>query len=137
MDSLFNADKLNPSNKVIYEKYRAANNALLSFTKTDIRTLNSLTFEHLNKYRQFLQQHEIPKISNSEAIFANRFITKPNGEKISYRDGYQLWCNFWDLRNNTMAINIIKNINKYIGKRIVVLTGAQHKNYLKELLDKY
>jgi len=36
-----------------------------------------------------------------------------------------------------MAINIIKNINKYIGKRIVVLTGAQHKNYLKELLDKY
>ncbi len=62
MDSLYNADKLNPSNKVIYEKYRAANNALQSFTKTDIRTLNFLTFEHLNKYRQFLQHHEIPKI---------------------------------------------------------------------------
>lgn len=36
-----------------------------------------------------------------------------------------------------MAINIIKCANKYKGKRIVILTGVQHKYYLKELLEKY
>jgi len=137
IDSLYERNLLNPSNKAIYEKYKEANNVLISFAKTDIKTLNSLTFETLNRHRQFIQHHEIPKISNSEDIFANRFVTKPNGEKISYRDGYQLWCNFWDLRNNTMAINILKCITKYKGKKIVVLTGVQHKYYLKELLDRY
>jgi len=137
MDSLYGKGLLNPSNKIIYEKYKEANEALVSFSKTDIKTLNSLTFETLNRYRQFTQHHDIPKISDSEAIFARRFVTKPNGEKISYRDGYRLWCNFWDLRNNTMASNIIKAANKYKGKRIVVLTGVQHKYYLKELLEKY
>jgi len=137
IDSLYERNVLNPINKAIYEKYKEANKILISFANTDIATLNSLTFETLNRHRQFIQHHEIPKIANSEDIFAKRFITKPNGEKISYRDGYQLWCNFWDLRNNTMAINIIRNINKYSGKRIVVLTGVQHKYYLKELLDRF
>ncbi len=36
-----------------------------------------------------------------------------------------------------MAINIIKHANKYRGKKIVILTGVQHKYYLKELLEKY
>jgi len=137
IDSLYQVNKLNPSNKSIYEKYKEANKALLGFSKTDIKTLNSVAFEALNRYRQNLQHHEVPKISNSEEIFANRFITRPNGQRISFREGYQLWCNFWDLRNNTMAINIIKHANMYSGKRIVVLTGVQHKYYLKELLDKY
>ncbi|MEI2271684.1 hypothetical protein OHD16_05980 [Sphingobacterium sp. ML3W] len=137
IDSLYQVGKLNEANKAIYEKYKEANKALLNFSKTDIKTLNSVAFETLNRYRQTLQHHEIPKIANSEVIFGEKYIVKPNGQKISYRDGYQLWCNFWDLRNNTMAINIIKNANKYSGKKIVVLTGVQHKYYLKELLDKY
>lgn len=137
IDSLYQVGKLSAANKAIYEKYKEANKALLDFSKTDIKTLNSIAFEALNRYRQTLQHHEIPKIANSEVIFAEKYITKPNSQKISYRDGYQLWCNFWDLRNNTMAINIIKHANKYSGKKIVVLTGVQHKYYLKELLDKY
>lgn len=137
MDSLYQKKALNPTNMVIFEKYMEANNALKDFSKTDIKTLNSLSFETVNRYRQFVQHHEIPKISNSEDIFAHQFVTKPNGEKISYRDGYQLWCNFWDMRNNTMALNIIKQANQYKGKKIVILTGVQHKYYLKELLDKY
>lgn len=67
-----------------------ANNAFLSFTKTDVRTLNPLVFEHLNKYRQYIQHHEILKISNSEDIFAKRFLTKPDGQKIFYRDDTSL-----------------------------------------------
>ncbi|MDV7697403.1 hypothetical protein N6B72_10765 [Chryseobacterium soli] len=137
MDSLYKKNALSPVNTIIYEKYQQANTALKDFAQSDIKTLNSLTFESVNRYRQFVQHHEIPKISNSEEIFARNFVVKPNGEKISYRDGYQLWCNFWDLRNNTMSLNIIKKANEYKGKKIVILTGVQHKYYLKELLDKY
>ena len=76
----------------------------------------------------------IPKITNSREEFATKFITKPNGEKISYRDGYQLWANFWDLRNQTMAKNIMTISEKNKGKRIVVLCGFMHRYYiLKEL----
>lgn len=137
MDSLFKENALSPVNKVIFQKYAEANNVLKDFSKSDIKTLNSLTFETVNRYRQYVQHHEIPKISNSEEIFTHKFVVKPNGEKISYRNGYQLWCNFWDLRNNTMAMNIIKIANQNKGKKIVILTGVQHKYYLKELLDKY
>lgn len=137
MDSLYQKNALSSTNKIIYEKYINANKTLSDFAKTDIKNLNSLAFEAVNRYRQFIQHHELPKISNSEDLFSRKFVTKPNGEKISYREGYQLWCNFWDLRNNSMAINIIKKATENKGKKIVVLTGVQHKYYLKELLEKY
>ena len=133
LDSLFSKNLLSEGNMKIFEKYKEATTALINFSKMDIKALNAIEFEVVNRYRQNLQHHELPKIVNSQEIFATRFVTKPDGSKISYRDGYQLWCNFWDLRNNSMAINIINNK----GKKIVVLTGVQHKYYLKELLDKY
>lgn len=137
IDSLYRANRLSSSNRKIFEKYQEANNALINFSKRDIKALNSIEFETVNKYRQFIQHHELPKIANAEEVFNERFVKKPNGERISYREGYQLWCNFWDLRNNAMAINIIRKANEHKGKKIAVLTGVQHKYYLKELLDKY
>ena len=137
LDSLYRENALQPENMKIYAKYAEANQALKEFAKTDIRTLNGVVFESVNRYRQNIQHHEIPKITNSEPVFLNRYVTKPDGQKISYREGYQLWCNFWDLRNNSMAINILRQANKYKGRRIVVLTGVQHKYYLKELLLKF
>jgi len=137
LDSLFQQNLLTDVNMKIFEKYKEATNALINFSKKDIKTLNSIEFEVVNRYRQNLQHHELPKIVNSQEIFANRYVTKPDGSTISYRDGYRLWCNFWDLRNNSMAINIIKKANEFKGKKIAILTGVQHKYYLKELLDKY
>lgn len=137
IDSLYHKNLLSDVNSEIYKKYNEANKVLIKYFKSDIKTLNSIEFEVFNKYRQHLQHHELPKITNSEKIFSERFVTKPNGEKISYREGFQLWCKFWDLRNNTMASNIIKTVYENKGKSIVVLTGAQHKYYLKELLEKY
>ena len=137
IDSLYQNNLLDSYNAGIYKKYMDANQTLIRFSKQDFKSLNSIEFEALNKYRQYIQHHELPKITNSEVIFSKRFVTKPNGDKITYRLGYQLWCNFWDLRNNTMALNIIKTAHKYKGKKIVILTGVQHKYYLKELLEKY
>ena len=36
-----------------------------------------------------------------------------------------------------MAINIIRTAYQHKGKKIVILTGVQHKYYIKELLEKY
>ncbi|MGN7783533.1 hypothetical protein ACTJIJ_03365 [Niabella sp. 22666] len=137
IDSLYKKNLLSPANTKIFEKYKEANKALIEFSKKGIRALNSDEFEAANRNRQYIQHHELPAITGSEEIFSKRFVLKPNGEKISFKEGYQLWCNFWDLRNNTMAINIIKKANEHKGKKIAILTGVQHKYYLKELLHKY
>lgn len=137
IDSLYNNNLLSDENSNIYKRYNDANKVLIEYFKSDIKALNGIEFETFNRYRQHLQHHELPKITNSEIIFSERFVTKPNGEKISYREGFKLWCNFWDLRNNTMASNIIKTVYQNKGKTIVVLTGVQHKYYLKELLEKF
>lgn len=137
IDSLYHNNLLSESNSVIYKKYNEANKELIKYFQSNIEDLNSINFEVFNRYRQDLQHHELKKITNSEKIFSERFVIKPNGDKISYKDGFLLWCNFWDLRNNTMALNIIKTVNLHKEKTIVVLTGAQHKYYLKELLEKY
>lgn len=137
MDSLYQRKALSKANMEIYRRYITANKILFEFANSDIKTMNGLAFEKENRQRQHIQHHELPAIVHSEGIFAQRLVTKPDGGRISYRDGYQLWCNFWDLRNNTMAINIIRKANEHKGKTIVVLTGVQHKYYLRELLARY
>lgn len=137
IDSLYNSNLLSPENNKIFKDYQNANAALIEFSKKGFKALNSIEFDSLNKYRQNIQHRLLTKITESETIFAERFVTKPNGQKISFRDGYKLWCNFWDLRNNSMAINIIRTSYQHKGKKIVVLTGVQHKYYIKELLEKY
>lgn len=50
-------------------------------------------------------------------MFTKHFVTKPDGQKISVLEGYKLWCNFWDLRNNSMTINIINTAYPHNMKR--------------------
>jgi hypothetical protein len=40
----------------------------------------------------------------------------------------------WQERNRIMADNIIKATKKYAGKRLVVITGAEHRYILRDLL---
>lgn len=137
IDSLYSNNLLNIENTKIYKQYLDANKSLIEFSKKGFKALNSIEFDSINRYRQNIQHHLLTKITDSETIFTKRFVTKPDGKKISFREGYKLWCNFWDLRNNSMAINIIKTAYRHKGKKIVVLTGVQHKYYIKELLEKY
>lgn len=137
IDSLYNNNLLSVENNKIFKEYQEANTALIEFSKKGIKALNSDEFDSINRYRQNIQHKWLNKITESETIFTNRFVTKPDGQRISFRDGYKLWCNFWDLRNNSMAINIIRTSYQHKGKKIVVLTGVQHKYYIKELLEKY
>jgi hypothetical protein len=42
----------------------------------------------------------------------------------------------WEERNQTMARNILEIARKFAGKRLVVLTGSEHRYLLRELLAK-
>ena len=134
VDSLYKANLLTTSEAEIFKIYKDALEPLKIIATKSPEAWNNSTADSLCEHRQFYQYQMVPKITNTREEFANRFLTKPNGEKISYRDGYQLWADFWDLRNQTMAKNIMRIAEQNKGKKIVVLCGFMHRYYiLKEL----
>ncbi len=46
----------------------------------------------------------------------------------------RFFTNEWNERNKIMADNIIKAAKQYVGKRLVVLTGSEHRYILRDLL---
>ena len=130
VDSLYKAELLSTSEAKIFKAYQDALAPLKVIAAKSSEAWNNSLGDSLCKNRQFYQYEMIPKITNSRDEFANKFITKPNGEKISYRNGYQRWANFWDLRNQTMAKNIMTISKNNKGKRIVVLCGFMHRYYI-------
>jgi hypothetical protein len=134
LDSLYKADLLTNSEAEIFKTYKALLEPLKVLAAKSPENFNNSTTDSICEKRQFYQYQMVPKITNVRPEFANRFLVKPDGEKISYRDGYQLWADFWDLRNQTMAKNILTIAELNNGKKIVVLTGFMHRYYiLKEL----
>ncbi|WP_242202572.1 hypothetical protein [Aestuariivivens insulae] len=134
VDSLYMANALTTFEADIVKTYNAALEPLIDIAAKSPEAWNNPTADSLCEYRQFYQYQMVPKITNTRAEFANTFLTKPNGENISYREGYQLWADFWDLRNQTMAKNIMTIAEQNKGKRMVVLCGFMHRYYiLKEL----
>jgi hypothetical protein len=116
--------------------YYKLNEQLSAIATKSPQSFNNSRTDSISKQRQHFQHKRLTQITNKRKEFANRFVTKPNGQKISYRDGYQLWADFWDLRNKTMARNILEITRQYPGKRVVVLTGFFHRYYLLEELQK-
>ena len=63
-------------------------------------------------------------------------MTTTTNERVSYAEGYNRFCDFWDLRNQTMAKNIVTVVRNNPSKKIMVLTGYFHRYYLLEQLNK-
>lgn len=136
LDSLNKANLLSPTESVIHNKYKALLKPLIVSASKSPENFNNPTTDSICAERQYYQYKMLPKITSVRDEFATRFHTKPNGEKISYRDGFQLACDFWDLRNQTMAKNIMRISEQNKGKRIVVLCGFMHRYYLLSELKK-
>jgi len=136
IDSLYKAKQLKPSEIKIYEEFDGLTKQLMKLAEMSPENFNNFKTDKICEKRQNCQYHELLKIVEKRPEFSNRFVTKPNGEKISYKDGYKLMSDFWDLRNHTMAINIYKIAEKSPGKKIVVLTGFLHRYYLIQQLNK-
>ncbi|MDP9962163.1 hypothetical protein [Chryseobacterium lathyri] len=134
IDSLYKAKKLAPSEVKIYENFTNLTKELMKIAELSPENFNNATTDQISEKRQNAQYSELLKITKARPEFTKRFVVKPNGEKISYKDGFKLMSGFWDLRNQTMAKNIYKTAETYPGKKIVVLTGFLHRYYiLKEL----
>lgn len=136
IDSLYKAKKLSPSEIKIYEEFNSFTNQLKKLAELSPENFNNSKTDKICEKRQNSQYHELLKIVEKRPEFANSFVTKPNGEKISYKEGFKLMCDFWDVRNQTMASNIYKISEKYPTKKIVVLTGFLHRYYLIKELKK-
>lgn len=136
IDSLNNVDLLSETEAKIHNKYKALIEPLIIVASKSPENFNNPSTDSICAERQYYQYTMLSKITNKRNEFATRFHTKPNGEKISYRDGYQLAGDFWDLRNQTMAKNIMQISEQHQGKKIVVLCGFMHRYYILSELRK-
>lgn len=130
IDSLYKSGALNAAHSAIYKQYLDLNEKLMGIAQLSPENFNNYKTDSISKKRQNNQYKELVKIVNERPEFLSNTVIKPNGEKITYRNGFKLMCDFWDLRNRTMAKNIYEVAEKYKGKRIVVLTGFLHRYYL-------
>ncbi|WP_179319022.1 hypothetical protein [Winogradskyella helgolandensis] len=136
IDSLNKASLLSTSESKIYNKYKALIEPLIVLASKSPENFNNSTTDSICAERQYYQYKMLTKITSKRDEFETRFHTKPNGEKISYRDGFKLASEFWDLRNQTMAKNIMRISEQNQGKRIVVLCGFMHRYYILSELKK-
>jgi len=136
IDSLNKVDLLSDTEAKIHNKYKALLEPLIVLASKSPENFNNPSTDSICAERQYYQYKMLTRITNKRNEFATRFHTKPNGEKISYRDGYQLASDFWDLRNETMAKNIMRISEQNNGKKIVVLCGFMHRYYIISELRK-
>lgn len=136
IDSLYRAQKLTGGQANIYQEFQRITGDLIKIATLSPENFNNHTTDSIAEKRQYYQYQELLKITDARSEFSERFVTKPDGDKISYKDGFRLMSDFWDLRNQTMASNIYEIARKYPGKTIVVLTGFLHRYYLIRALNK-
>lgn len=130
IDSLYKDGKLTTQEADIYQTYNNLTAELLKYAALSAKDFNNPKTDSLAKKRQHYQYQEILQITDARPEFVKNSIIKPNGEKISYRDGFKLMSAFWDLRNQTMAKNIYQIAQQHPNKKIVVLSGFLHRYYL-------
>lgn len=134
IDSLYKGNLLSAEEKAAYEGYKNYTAELMKIAGGSPENFNNAVTDSICELRQHAQHYDLVKITNARREFTTHFVTRPNGRKISYRDGYELWARFWDIRNIAMAQNILKHASNHKGETIVVLTGFFHRYYLlKEL----
>ena len=136
LDSLYTAKKLTTKQAAVVTEYKRLTTLLNSFGYKRGIEFNNETTDSISKLRQYYQHYKIREVINQRKEFAKRFVITTTNEKVSYAEGYNRFCDFWDLRNQTMAKNIVTIIRNNPGKKVVVLTGYFHRYYLLEELNK-
>lgn len=136
IDSLYRENKLTKRQAKIYKKYNDLLEPLKIAASKDPKSFNNSLNDRICEERQYYQYHKLLSIMKNRSEFSNSYYTKANGQKISYEKGFQLASEFWDLRNKTMAKNILNIAADNPGKEIIVLTGFMHRYYIISELKK-
>ncbi|UII34550.1 hypothetical protein LVD17_12100 [Fulvivirga ulvae] len=130
LDSLNKVNLLSTDEAAIVNKYQALIEPLIVLASKSPENFNNPATDSICAKRQYYQYQMLRQVTDKRDEFATTFHTKPDGQDISYRDGYRLAGDFWDLRNQTMAKNIMAVSKQNQGKRIVVLCGFMHRYYI-------
>lgn len=134
LDSLYDNNLLDSVNAIIYKEYLVINDSLNSFAYLGARGFNNSTTDKIAHLRQQYQYRDLLKIMQSYPIFSNTYYALNENDSITYAEGYKRASEFWNLRNRTMAKNILHFAKEFKGKRIVVLNGYFHRYYLNSLI---
>lgn len=134
LDSLYKNDQLDSVSKQTYGHFLNLNDTLNSFAFQGAKAFNNSKSDKISEARQRYKYKELLKIMEKYPIFSKTYFIKSNNDSISYLKGYKKASEFWDLRNQTMAKNILHFVKEYKGSRIVVLNGYYHRYYLNHLI---
>lgn len=130
LDSLYGEKLLDQAQSQVYKEYMRLTETLNSFAYKGAKAFNNPRTDSIAALRQFYQYEKLLELVRSNAVFGETHVEKPDGERISYREGYQLASGFWHMRNQAMAKHILQMLEEFRGKRIVVLNGYFHRYYL-------
>lgn len=130
LDSLYKNKLLNKKQYRTVAKYYELTDTLTEYTKKPIAAFNNPRTDSLCRIRQYYQHVAIRKVINQRKEFGQHFVVTTSQERVSLQRAYNRLCDFWDLRNKTMAKNILQTVSQNPGKKIVVLTGFFHRYYL-------
>lgn len=136
LDSLYESNLLSEKQRKVYKKYVNLLKPLQKAACGRPIDFNNSKNDKICEERQYYQYTKLLNIMRVRPEFSNHFYTMPNGKTISYEKGFQRAAEFWDLRNQTMAKNILKIAREYSGKKLVVLTGFMHRYYIIRELRK-
>ncbi len=135
LDSIHQHRLLSDAHVMTYEDHVKINSSLNSIVYLGPRTFNQDSTDSIAAIRQDYQYGKLLDIVESMPVFAKIYAPKDHGDSISYQEGYKRAAEFWNLRNETMAIHMAQFIQEFKGKRIVVLNGFFHRYFLRRLLE--
>ena len=122
LNGLLKQGKLTEKQATILATFYDLSDQLNSYSDGTIYEINSAQQDSICELRQNYQYHKIKEIIDN------------NDNLKAYRGFYEIYGQYWDLRNKAMAENICQYVKLNPRKRIVVLNGYFHRYYLlKEL----
>ncbi|SNS00145.1 hypothetical protein [Flavobacterium sp. ov086] len=127
LDSL---NLLSVKHKKIWARFVELANSLSEFDNSSLKEINSVSVENLVRERQFYQYQKLKEIVDENDEFAKLKVNTASKESISYREMYNRYCYFEELRNRAIIDNILKWKAKFPNKKIVTLIGFYHKYFL-------
>ncbi|WP_250432386.1 hypothetical protein [Hanstruepera flava] len=134
LDSLYKNNQLDAADADTYERFLKINDSLNAFAYQGARAFNSMETDKIAEARQDYQYKALLNIMGQYPVFSETYFVKQDGDSISYFEGYKRASEFWDLRNQTMANNILHFIRESDYRKIVVLNGYFHRYYLNTLI---
>ncbi|WP_020528467.1 hypothetical protein [Flexithrix dorotheae] len=137
LDSLYWSNSLNQESKNTYKEYLVVDSCLNALAYLGPVNFNQLSTDSLAQLRQSFQYDKLMKVMNTTPVFSEKYAIKPDGDSISYNDGFSKAAEFWHMRNQAMGKHIRQFISLNPGKRIVVLNGFFHRYYLRSELVPY